>query len=128
MNKKKSSKNAKEERKKKNNFKIISNIFILAIIILLILIVKNIYEKNILIGSWTIDGHTIYEFNSKGNGVLIVPSASYNFTYKIKRGKIYIDFKSENAKDADYEYSIKKNVLTIKGINNTTGEYTLRKR
>ena len=102
-------------------------IFII-IVIILIFAVKMLFIKDKLTGSWTTDGNTVYTFDGKGEGYLTTSISKYKFTYKIKRNVVYIDFKVEKANDSDYEFSVKNNKLTLKGINKTTGSYTLNKQ
>lgn len=101
--------------------------FIIAIIALAIIILF-IVNKDKLYGSWTTDGVTIYKFNGKGKGALITSLSRYEFNYKIKKNKLYIDFLSDKAKDASYEFSIDEDKLVVDGIDQTTGSYTMTKK
>lgn len=111
--------------KKRKKFKII--IFI-AIVIILIFTIKNVVGKDKIEGTWSADGVTIYQFNGKGEGYLLTSISRYDFTYTIKNKKIHIDFKNDKATDSDYEYTVKKDELTLKGVESTTGTYTLKKQ
>ena len=89
---------------------------------------KDANEANItseILGTWTTDGYTVYEFNENGNGKLIIPIADYEFSYRIEENKIYIDFKNENSTDSDYEYSFEDGKLIL---NQTTGTYEFTKK
>ena len=81
-----------------------------------------------LISTWTTDGITIYEFDNKGSGKMILPSSEYKFTYVSNNNKLYIDFESDKATDSDYEYSFENDKLILKGINSTSGTYTFTKK
>ena len=100
-------------------------IIIIGIIATLVVI---IYLKNdmnrLIIGTWTTPGGTLYTFNKDGAGLMKVPLNEYSFTYKIEDGKLLIDFKDKNVFDPTYEYSMNKNVLTLKG---EKGTFTFRK-
>ena len=104
------------------NKKILIPVILVAIILIVILIISlsnNKKTKEELLGSWSTKGNTIYEFEKKGKGKMIVPLKEYNFTYKIEDNKLYIDYEDESANDAEYEYTIEKNKLTIKGERGT---------
>ena len=81
-----------------------------------------------LIGTWTTDGVTVYEFESKSQGKMKLPSAEYKFTYVLNDNKMYIDFESDKATDSNYEYSFEGDKLILKGINATTGTYTFSRK
>lgn len=94
-------------------------IIAILIIIFIILCANNKENDKKLLGSWSTKGNTIYEFEKKGKGKMIVPLKEYNFTYKIEDNKLYIDYEDESANDAEYEYTIEKNKLTINGERGT---------
>ena len=56
---------------------------VLAVLILIIvLIVKGCSGgTDVLKGKWDLDGTTAYEFSGDGNGVLLLPNVTYDFTY-----------------------------------------------
>ena len=85
------------------------------------------YPKKIL-GSWTTDGVTIYHFDDDDTGYLRTSLKDYVFTYSIVGNKLYINFADEGSTDSDYSILIKDNTLELKGINKTSGEYTLTKQ
>ncbi|MBR3199326.1 MAG: hypothetical protein IKG27_04865 [Bacilli bacterium] len=102
--------------------------WILLFLIIFIVSVLIIFRpKNPLIGTWTTDGVTIYRFDKKGKGALIVPLSKYTFNYKMNDDEIHIDFKNKKLHDSDYKVSFKKGKLILKGINKTTGTYTFKK-
>ncbi len=118
----------------------IKKIFILIVILSIILvfgIIKIKTKKNNnnvnkevlsiqdqLVGSWTADGVTIYEFNKDNNGKLKLPLTDYYFTYKLEDNNIYIDFENEKSTDSEYEIAFENDRLIFKGINQTIGTYT----
>lgn len=113
----------REYKKNRSGIKI----FIIIIIMIVFVGVAIVNHKDKLCGSWKTDGGTKYKFDGKGKGALITSLSRYEFSYTIKKNNIYIDFLTDKAKDASYEYSIEDTKLTIKGIDNTDGTYTLTK-
>ena len=73
-------------------------IAILAVLILIIvLIVKGCSGgTDVLKGKWDLDGTTAYEFSGDGNGALLLPNATYEFSYDIKKDQISIDYENES--------------------------------
>ena len=103
-------------------------IAILAVLILIIvLIVKGCSGSiDVLKGKWDLDGTTAYEFSGDGNGALLLPNVTYEFTYEIKKDKISIDYENESVRDGTYTFSVEDNTLTLIGGEGTVGgTYTL---
>ena len=90
----------------------------LAILVTLILGLKH-SPKGKLIGTWTTDGVTIYEFNRNNTGKLIVSVGEFSFTYKIKDNTLEIDFENEKSTDSKYTYQFDNNKLILDGDNGT---------
>ncbi len=119
------------KRKKKYNKKRIIIIAIIAVIILLIIFFlksKNNTNNKTIIGAWTTDGVTIYEFSDSGKGKLIVPLSEYPFTYKIEDNKLFIDFENETSKDSTYEYSFEDNKMIWKNVEETYLTFTFTRK
>ena len=72
-----------------------------------------------LVGKWTTDGNTVYEFNEDGSGAMIVPVANLPFTYKFENNQLFIDFENEDSDDTYYTYEVTETKLTLKSINGT---------
>ena len=89
---------------------------------------ETIQEEKALIGTWTTDGVTVYEFKEKGYGVLKLPLSEYKFSYKTEGDKLFINFDSKETRDSNYEYFFQGENLILKGIKGTTGNYTFYKR
>lgn len=89
----------------------------------LLLINKN---NNKIIGFWTLDGYTNYEFLENNKGNLVLPHKKMEFTYKIKDNTICIDFKDENAIDKCYEYNFDGKELIIR--DNENNIFNLKKK
>ena len=71
------------------------------------------------------DGTTAYEFSGDGNGALLLPNVTYEFTYKIKKDQISIDYENESVRDGAYTFSVDKDKLTLIGGEGTVGGTTL---
>jgi len=94
-------------------------LIIITLVLIIILLFKLKPNKNKIIGTWTTDGVTIYEFKKHNKGILTLPLSSYKFTYKIDDDKLFIDFENENSADSQYNYSIDNGKLTLKGDKGT---------
>ncbi len=103
-------------------------IAILAVLILIIvLIVKGCSGgADVLKGKWDLDGTTAYEFSGDGNGALLLPNVTYEFSYDIKKDQISIDYENESVRDGTYTFTVEDNTLTLIGGEGTVGgTYTL---
>ena len=133
----------KNNRKKRNKLllvicMVIAVILFVSIVIFIVRLKENINKQNIqseniqqeqaLIGVWTTDGVTVYEFKENGNGILKLPLSEYKFTYKIEENNLFINFESKETRDSNYEYFFEKENLILKGIKGTTGNYTFYKQ
>lgn len=83
------------------------------------IIVEKDSSQNKIVGSWTTDGYTEYDFYENGRGCLKIPIADYEFTYTIKNNMLHIDFDNESSEDSDYEFSFENSELKLKSINGT---------
>ena len=106
-------------------------IIIIGVVIAIIMLVSGYLllsnkGKNKIIGFWTIDDYTNYEFLENNKGNLVLPHKTMEFTYKIKDDKIFIDFKDEKAIDKSYEYNFNGKDLIIKDSNNNV--FDLKKK
>ena len=126
---------ADNKKRKSTNKTIVLLIIVLILSIFLLLLIPKTKEsekkqkkiENQLLGSWTTDDYTVYEFYENGSGALKIPIATYDFSYKIDNNNIYIDFKNETSIDSDYEFFFEDGKLILKGINKTSGTYTFKK-
>ena len=108
----------------KRKLKVKSIVILLLIVLLIVVAVCLIFTlkpkdniQNKLIGSWTTDGVTIYEFKEDGIGFLKTSLKEYQFTYTINNNKIFIDFKNEKSEDVEYTYTLEDDKLTLKSKN-----------
>ena len=119
----------KHELNNKNKRKNIKKVILVFIVIVTVagfmVIINRPDEFN---GNWSIDDVTSFEFDGKGNGILKVPTDEYKFTYKIDKNQIYMNYESEEATDASYEYSFQEDKLNLEGIDETTGTYSFVKQ
>lgn len=107
----------KKRKIKKKPIIILAIIIVLIVVSLVIIFRPN--QNNKLIGKWTTDNVTIYEFKKDYTGVLEVSLSKYEFTYEIKENTLYIDFKNPTSTDSEYTYSFKGDKLILKGKNGT---------
>ncbi len=81
-------------------------------------------------GKWDLDGTTAYEFSGDGNGALLLPNVTYEFSYDIKKDQISIDYENESVRDGTYTFTVEDNTLTLIGGEGTAEigkEYVLTK-
>ena len=108
--------------KKKRKLKRIVWIYIFIVFIILsnLILYKSLFSaKAKLIGTWTTDDVTTYEFYKNNTGKLVVSLSEYKFKYSLKKNILYIDFENDKSEDSKYEYKFinKKLVLSNeKGI------------
>ena len=94
-------KNVKKIYKKKykvSRVKIVSLIIVLLILFLLIYTLLS-RKDNPIVGKWSTDKGTVYQFNKDYTGKLILAIGEYNYKYEIKDDKVIIDFESEKSTD-----------------------------
>lgn len=133
----------KNNRKKKNKLLLVVCMVVAVILFVLVVVFivkfkgdfnkqnsqsEYIQEEKTLIGVWTTDGVTVYEFEENGNGTLKLPLSEYKFTYKIEGNNLFINFESKETRDSNYEYFFEKENLILKGIKGTTGNCTFYKQ
>lgn len=92
-------------------------LFLLVVITSMVLLARYLYislfAKDELQGTWTYDNVTSYAFDGKGEGSLIVDSASYPFTYRLEEDTLSIVFENSAAENATYIYEIQEDVLML---------------
>ena len=95
---------------------IIRVLVILCALVILLIFVRSV-RYDVLKGTWNLDGTTIYQFDGKGEGNMILPQNTYSFKYAVDKEKnmVSIDFEDEKATDFEYSYSVKKKKLTLYG-------------
>ena len=79
-------------------------------------------------GTWRYDEVTAYQFDGRGSGSLVLPDTEYPFSYRLTGGKLQIDFESEAARDAAYDYTVTGSELTLsRGEGEEGVTYVLRR-
>jgi len=102
---------------KKYKKNIIITVIFLFICFTIIIAIINLNKKDELFGLWNVDDNTKYEFDGKGNGQIIVPNATYKFTYEINDNIVSVDFKSKKSTDTKYKYKVSKQKLELYDLN-----------
>ena len=101
-------------------------IVLIAIVILSILISFKLINKNSnpLVGKWTTEKGTIYQFNKDYTGKLILSIGEYEYKYEIKDNKVFVDFVSEKSTDTEFSYKFEEDKLILE---NKNGIFTFTK-
>lgn len=98
------------------------------VVIVMVLMIKSLFGPDELKGTWSLDEATSYQFDGKENGAMLVSGTKYKFTYDIKGKKLIIDYESDILVDGEYEFKVKKEVLTLIGGEGTSGDtYELKR-
>ena len=86
------------------------------------LIIYNILSssKSKIVGIWTTDNVTTYEFYKNNTGKLIVSLSEHEFKYSLKKNILYIDFENEKLEDSKYKYKFTNKKLIL---SNEKGEF-----
>lgn len=108
------------KRRKRQRTVIVSLLALLFVVLIIVLICRGCSGRtDALAGKWDFDGTTAYEFDGKGAGAMVLPSASYDFKYEINGNQLYIDFINESAHDSTYSFTVQNSTLTLVGGNDT---------
>ena len=116
-------------KKRKKIIRLVTALVVIILVIALIVIIKTVKKDNAvteeerqkqqvvetLVGKWTTDGNTIYEFVDESKGNLIVPLMTLPFTYKLENNTIFIDFENESSDDMTYTYTLDSDKLLLNG-------------
>lgn len=87
------------------------------LLLILILLVRGCSRGDKLEGIWDYDGNTVYQFDGKGSGQLILPMGSFEFTYTAGKENLEIDFTDPALRDGSYTYTVSRDELTLIGDN-----------
>ena len=97
---------------------------ILTVCLLLILGASVVFgftmKKDELCGDW-LYGTTVYSFDGKGKGNMVLPDESFPYTYEFSEDSLSLDFESESLSDSTYRVVIDENDLTLAGVGNMNG-------
>lgn len=111
-------KNAKRRHRGKVLRWIVLAVAITILVLSMIMVIRSCGPRgDALMGTWDLDGTTIYQFNGNGEGAMILPSKAYAFRYSINEetGTVSIDFENERATDYTYEYQVSEDKLILFG-------------
>ena len=104
---------------------------IAVIVLIIVLLCKGCTSGDVLNGTWDLDGTTVYQFDGKGKGAMILPSNTYSFKYTINEEEktVSIDFDDEKATDYTYSFAVDKDSLTLYGsVGKESFEYVFTKQ
>ena len=106
---------AQRRRKKARRQRILHGALVAALVALFALaaVMLATGHKDGLKGTWTLDSTTVYAFDGKGGGALVLPLNTYDFSYTAEDETLAIDFIDPSASDAVYRYSVKGSTLTL---------------
>ena len=96
-------------------------ILLMLLLAVLVGLIVHMMRVDELRGTWTLDQVTVYEFDGKGHGALLLPQKHYEFDYTIDGNRLRIDFRDPSANDTSYAYEAGRNTLILTG--NTGQEY-----
>jgi len=93
----------------------------LLLVIGLAFLLGAVFKGDKLKGTWDMGGTTVYQFDGRGNGAMILPSSTYEFVYEISKDKkqVSIDFEDERAKDYTYDFAKEGKKLILSGTEGT---------
>ena len=104
---------------------------IAVIVLIIVLLCKGCTSGDVLNGTWDLDGTTVYQFDGKGEGAMMLPSNTYTFKYTINEEEktVSIDFDDEKATDYTYSFAVDKDSLTLYGsVGKESFEYVFTKQ
>lgn len=78
-------------------------------------------EPDVLQGTWRYDEHTTYEFDGKRRGCMDLTTIRVEFTYKVKKDVVILNFADDNLSDCVYEFHVNGDELTLEGGEGTSG-------
>ena len=114
------------KNKKGKQKMIAAAVLLLVLIAAIVILIVHVTKRDELCGTWEYDQTTVYEFDGKGSGVLLLPQGDYEFDYVIDEKDLSIDFRDPSANDANYTFDVDKDTLAMK--NDDGYEYQFIKR
>lgn len=120
--------NRKRKHREKKKLFILTGAAIAIVVVFLFVLLVGGSKNDKLVGIWKYDQYTEYEFFEDGSGCLCVDDVHYEYTYKISRDKLKLDFTEDVVRDCEYKFVVKNNNLTLIGGEGTDkGTYELKK-
>ena len=92
----------------------------IVIVIFLVRLVSGA-KNDKLVGIWKYDQYTEYEFSEDGTGCLCVDDVHYEYTYKISKDNLKLDFTKDVVRDCEYKFEINVDILVLTGGEGTDG-------
>ncbi len=99
-------------------------ITIICFLVLLIILLFGKSNSNPIVGKWTTEKGTIYQFDKDYTGKLILSIGEYEYKYEIKDDKVIIDFISEKSNDTEFKFKFEGEKLILE---NSNGVFTFTK-
>ncbi len=82
-----------------------------------------------IVGIWTIDGTTVYEFGEDGQGALVLPEHSYSFVYTIEADKLLLKFDNSSIGKVIFKIKPADDAIILEREEETgTAEFMLEKQ
>lgn len=117
-----------ENQKVKRKFKASKTkaIALLIVIVILIVLVVLIFTKknNPLIGKWSNEKDTTYQFDKDYTGKLILSIGEYKYKYEINDDKLFVDFENDTSTDTEFTFKIEDEKLIL---TSNYGTFTFKK-
>lgn len=106
-----------KQRRRNQRIRIATGIAALVLLALIVVLCVKVFGGDGFKGTWDLDGTTAYQFNGSGKGAMLLPSASYEFSYTVDKENqtIHIDFADEKANDYTYTYELTGSKLVLSG-------------
>lgn len=91
---------------------------VLSLIVIPLFFKEGVIGGDVLKGTWSLDGTTVYQFEGNGKGAMILPNKAYSFSYIVNEEEmtVSIDFEHKKAKDATYSYQVGDDKLVLSGV------------
>ena len=119
-------KQEKERRSKRNTVRLVI-LIALAVVLLVagvILTVRGLRQSNPSIkGTWSYDDVTVYSFDGKGHGNLVLPLGSYEFSYVLDGDILKLDFADGSVEDRNYTCSITGDMMILTGEDGSSFQF-----
>ena len=96
---------------------------VVLIAVLCILLTRMVAVKNakLVQGTWAYGNEVTYSFDGKKNGQFVMEDMHFDYTYKVSKGQLKMNYKDETVVDATYQFTVEGNQLTLIGGEGTAG-------
>ena len=79
-------------------------------------------RKDPLQGRW-LYGTTVYSFDGRGEGSMVLPEEAYAFTYDLSGETLTMDFEDPRLSDASYGLTFREDKLILSGRESLSGNF-----